>query len=469
MKLKTLTWAILLIGVPTTGAFAAAMDRSGQSIGAFLQPNNYFEAGLSVLDADVSGNMRDGWNMPSNDTAKSGADISNSHLGDMAESFHFANFALKYQVNENVSMGLIYDQPFGAKAAYSANDQKHQVSPTFSPVLGGDDVLNTGAFHNDGEGTSVEVNTQSLSFIMGYQPNENWNIYAGPVYQTVKGDVSLRGSVYGPFGGIMCSDKIGTVFCSTFKDKDTGQPIKGYDASIPEESEFGYLAGIAFQIPEIALKASLTYRSEIDYKVDVKEQMPQPNSVFIESGVPEFSRDYVYTSGKTEITTPQSVNLDFQSGIMENTLAFVNVRWVDWSKFSIRPHKFGQLASGLTQAVAGTPRGFDLIAYDKDQISATFGVARKLNDKFALSLLGGWDSGAGNPTSTLAPTEGYWSAGLGGQYSPTPATFIQAGARYFWMGDAQAQSASWFGTERYDADFKDNTAIGYSLKIGYKF
>ncbi|MEG1709964.1 MAG: hypothetical protein RR285_14805, partial [Acinetobacter sp.] len=151
------------------------------------------------------------------------------------------------------------------------------------------------------------------------------------------------------------------------------------------------------------------------------------------------------------------------------TLAFVNVRWVDWSKFSIRPHKFGQLASGLTKAVAGTPRGFDLIAYDKDQISATFGVARKLNDKLALSLLGGWDSGAGNPTSTLGPTEGYWSAGLGGQYSPTPATFIQAGARYFWMGDAKAQSASWFGTERYDADFKDNTAIGYSLKIGYKF
>ncbi len=34
---------------------------------------------------------------------------------------------------------------------------------------------------------SVEVDTQSLSMIFGFQPTENWNIYGGAVYQTVKG------------------------------------------------------------------------------------------------------------------------------------------------------------------------------------------------------------------------------------------------------------------------------------------
>ena len=58
MKLKTLTTAIILATVPMTGAFAAALDRSGQSIAAFLQPGNYFEAGLSVLDPNVSGKAR---------------------------------------------------------------------------------------------------------------------------------------------------------------------------------------------------------------------------------------------------------------------------------------------------------------------------------------------------------------------------------------------------------------------------
>ncbi|OTG89448.1 OmpP1/FadL family transporter [Acinetobacter sp. ANC 3813] len=468
MKLKTLTNAILLSTLCTQGVYAAGMDRSGQSISAFLQPNNYFEAGISVLDADVSGKMRNGWNMPSNDRLNAGADLANTNISDMAESFHFVNFALKYQANEHISLGLIYDQPFGAKASYSANDPKHTVVPTL-PLYDGDKVVKAGAFHHMDEGTNVEVSTQSLSLIMGYQPNEHWNIYAGPVYQTVKGDVSLRGTVYGPFGGVMCSDKVITTLCSDFKDKETGMHMKGYDASIPEESEFGFLAGVAFQIPEIALKASLTYRSEIDYKVNVEERMPQANSILIASAVKELGKDYTFTSGSTNITTPQSINLDFQSGIMANTIAFANIRWVDWSKFAIRPHKFGQLAAGLTQAVAGTTRGFDLIAYEKDQFSVNFGVARKLNEQWALSVLGGWDSGVGELTSTLGPTDGYWSAGLGAQFSPTPATFIQAGARYFWLGDAKAQSASWFGTERYDAEFKDNNAIGYSVKMGYRF
>ena len=55
MKLKALTTAIILAALPTAGTFAAALDRSGQSIAAFLQPGNYFEAGISVLDPSVAG------------------------------------------------------------------------------------------------------------------------------------------------------------------------------------------------------------------------------------------------------------------------------------------------------------------------------------------------------------------------------------------------------------------------------
>ena len=38
MKLKALSTAMILATVPMTGAFAAGMDRSGQSMAAFLQP-----------------------------------------------------------------------------------------------------------------------------------------------------------------------------------------------------------------------------------------------------------------------------------------------------------------------------------------------------------------------------------------------------------------------------------------------
>ena len=105
MKLKTLTTSIILATVPMTGAFAAALDRSGQSIAAFLQPNNYFEAGISVLDPDVSGK-----------------DTSGNNTGDMAGDYYFPSAALKLQLTDKLSFGLLYDQPFGADAGYSGKN-----------------------------------------------------------------------------------------------------------------------------------------------------------------------------------------------------------------------------------------------------------------------------------------------------------------------------------------------------------
>ncbi|MFX6755280.1 transporter, partial [Acinetobacter baumannii] len=81
----------------------------------------------------------------------------------------------------------------------------------------------------------------------------NWNIYGGGVYQTIKGNVHLRGSAYSLYNG--------------------------YDADIKETGGAGWLAGVAYQIPEIALKASLTYRSEIDHDVNIKENIPIVNLV----------------------------------------------------------------------------------------------------------------------------------------------------------------------------------------------
>ena len=417
MKLKTLTTAMILATVPMTGAFAAALDRSGQSIAAFLQPGNYFEAGISVLDPSVSGKAK----------ATSGGGT----LSDMAGDYYFPSAALKFQPTEKFSIGILYDQPFGADAAYSNSD----------PLV----AAGTGLFHLNGESTEVDVTTQSLSFILGFQPIENINIYGGAVYQTVEGDVQLSGAAYGSANAL-------------------GQ----YNATMKEDSAVGWLAGFAYQIPEIALKASLTYRSEIDHEASTREY-GQSNILALVTQNPAAALYDVNTT--TKITTPQSVNLDFQTGIMADTVAFANVRWVNWEDFSIRPEKFDQV--GRTLGAAGqtpdNPNGFDLVAYTDDQISATVGVGRKFNEQWAGNVSVGWDSGAGNPVSTLGPTEGYWNVGLGLQFSPAPNYFIAGGVKYFMLGDAEAQPASMFGTNNAIADFEDNDAWAYGLKIGYRF
>lgn len=425
MKLKTLTTAILL-SLPTAGAFAAALDRSGQSISAFLQPDNYFEAGISVLDANVDGNV--------SKTFASSPALRGSSLSDMADSYYFPTAALKLQATENISVGLLYDQPFGAEATYSSADAS---GASYAP--GPTSLGNLGAFHDgNGNSTNVEVHTQNISLIGGFQPNENLNIYAGGVYQEVKGHVELQGSTYGGAAA-----------------------FGGYKAKIDKNEAYGWLAGIAYQIPEIALKASITYRSEIEHDVKIKESSSSPVNIGP-------SINALSGQAETNITTPQSVNLDFQTGVMANTIAFANLRWVNWKEFAIRPYAFGKVAPALA-ASTGKANGFDLVAYEDDQISATVGVGRKFNDLWAGNVSLGWDSGAGDPVTTLGPTEGYWNVGLGVQYSPTPATFIAGGVKYFWLGDAKAQSGSQFDTANYVAEFKDNHAIAYGLKMGYKF
>ncbi|MCU4416763.1 OmpP1/FadL family transporter [Acinetobacter bereziniae] len=451
MKLKNLSVALIVATLPATGVFAAALDRSGQSISAFLQPGNYFEAGISVLDPTVEG--------------KETAAMGGRNINDMGDDYYFPSAALKLQLTDNFSFGLLYDQPFGADAAYNGTNE-FVAAPT-DPVLTGLPITTTQLGGVTGN-TKVKVDTQNISMIFGFQPNENFNFYGGGVYQTVKGNVSLRGKAYSLYNG--------------------------YDAKIKETSGAGWLAGAAFQIPDIALKASVTYRSEIDHDADATETiaiadalgaMPTSELQKLLAGLgntgaamtPALLKALAANkeSGKTKITTPQSVNLDFQTGIMENTVAFANLRWVDWSSFSIRPYKFGNVSTavgpllGLANPNNARPNGFNLVEYSKDQFSATVGVGRKLNEQWAGNVSVGWDSGAGNPITTLGPTEGYWNLGLGVQYSPTPSTFIAGGVKYFWLGDGKAQTGAQAGGNDYVAEFKDNNAIAYGLKMGYRF
>ena len=489
MKLKTLTLALLATTIPTTGVFAAALDRSGQSISAFLQPDNYFEAGISILDPTVEGQ-------------EAGTSPTRRDISDMGDDYYFPSAAVKLQVTDKFSFGLLYDQPFGADAAYKGNNAfvsnpgidtilpktqldalaaagvakvtAYMQSDAAKQAIGG--LMQQGlsqqaatqavlakaseplvalskgladANANLGSGsTAVEVDTQNLSMIFGFQPTKNFNLYGGGVYQTIKGNISLRGTAYSLYNG--------------------------YDAKIKETGGVGWLAGAAFQLPEIALKASVTYRSEIDHDVDAVENLTVEKALDANPavlgglGVTPAQIAAMKSTGETKITTPQSVNVDFQTGIMANTVAFANLRWVNWKDFSIQPYKFGKVSEAIGGLV-GRPNGFNLVEYSDDQYSVTAGVGRKVNDHWAGNVSVGWDSGAGNPVSTLGPTEGYWNVGLGVQYSPTPATFISGGVKYFWLGDAKAQTGAQAGGSDYVAEFKDNNALAYGLKLGYRF
>lgn len=407
MKKSILAMSVVCIG-SMTQIHAAALERSGQSILPFFQDGNYFEAGFTIIDPKATGAIKPDYN-------KGGLTIAaNMPTGDIADSYHFPHAAIKFQLNDQFSLGFIYDQPFGAKAGYPVGQYP--------------------AYTYNGESTEATVHSENISTIIGYQPNQHWNIYAGAVAQTVEGDASLRGASY--------SWAI-------------------YDMHAPKTNGYGWLAGIAFSIPEIALRAAVTYRSEIDHEIKSTEHITFPVGVGVTG--PIYGPEMIFNETST-ITTPQSINIDLQSGIMADTVAFANLRWVDWSNFTVTPLGLYNLVQ-----LPATGKGVDLAAYYDDQFSASVGIGRQFTPKWAASVSAGWDSGAGHLVTTLGPTEGYYSLGLGFKYNPAPNYDVSFGAKYFWLGDAKAQSGFDFATDKYDAIYTNNKAIAYGLKLGYKF
>ncbi|MCD6251747.1 MAG: outer membrane protein transport protein [Psychrobacter sp.] len=398
--LKTLTVAVAALSVASV-ASAAGLDRSGQDITAFLQDGTYAEAVYTYIDADVSGK-----------------DSSDNKIDDIAESYDFFRYGVKADINETFSVGVLYDEPFGAAADYTG------------------DIGDNNFIDANGEGTNVEVRTESITGILGAKLGENksFQVYGGPVAQRVKADVKLRGTAY--------------------------EAANGYTTHISADQDYGWLAGVAYSKPEIALKAALTYRSEIEHKAPAAEVYPFVDSGLIPAPVVSALGLSVERSSTIEITTPESVNFDFQTGINPTTLATAKVRWVPWSDFAIVPSLYNDVSKLSTE----DDEGLSLVSYDKDQWQVELGLAKRLTPALAVTGNVGWDSGAGNPVTSLGPIEGYYSAGLGAKYNVTENWAVSAGGKYLWFGDAKGQ----IPTKNVVSNFEDNDGFVLGMKLSYQ-
>ncbi|MGI9339663.1 MAG: hypothetical protein ACR2PP_03410, partial [Psychrobacter sp.] len=94
--LKALSVAIATFSV-ASAASAAGLDRSGQDITAFLQDGTYAETVYTYIDADVTGK-----------------DTSGNKIDDIAEDYDFFRYGVKTDINDTFSIGVLYDEPFGA-------------------------------------------------------------------------------------------------------------------------------------------------------------------------------------------------------------------------------------------------------------------------------------------------------------------------------------------------------------------
>ncbi|MEM6897893.1 MAG: transporter, partial [Pseudomonadota bacterium] len=223
---------------------------------------------------------------------------------------------------------------------------------------------------------------------------------------TIEGNITLNGTAYIPFAG--------------------------YELVTDSGTEVGYLVGVAYEQPEIALRVALTYNSEI-----------------------EFDLDAVDPSGEhtLETSTPESWNLEFQTGIAPDTLLFGSIRWAAWGDFEV-PARALTLATGST---------VDLADID-DSTDYVIGIGRRFTDEFSGSVSIQYEAEGDELVSPLAPTNGRLGITFAGSYQITEQLTLAGGINYTTLGDAKPQTRD---TAR--ADFEDNDSFGIGFSLAYSF
>jgi len=302
--------------------------------------------------------------------------------GDVASDFLTYSLAYKQDLSDNLSFAFIFEEAFGAAVDYT------NASAAYPLIVG----LGGNSFEAQLSGTS-------LSGILRYEFNDRFSVHGGLRYVTMSGEIN-------------------------FDDVPQTLTFEG-------DSDLGYLIGVAYEIPDIALRASLTYYSETEHN------HPITNSLPFDVGLGPLAA----TTGAYVL--PQSVNLDFQTGIAEGTLLLASVRWAEWTETAIN-----------TQSALG------IIDYDTDVWTWSAGIARRLNEDLALVGRVTFEEANGFLQSNLDPKDGRLGLSLAAIYDIGDIR-LTGGINYTHLGDAT--------TTTINAPFTDNHAVGFGLRVGYSF
>ena len=364
-------------------ANAGGIDRSGQSIAPLFEKGGYAELSFGMVNPSVSGK-----DLPV---------FGGRNSQNVGKDYLSLGFAYKQDINDQLSYAIIYEKPFGADLSYAS-------------VANGGSV----AFG----GTKAHAGYDELSAILRYKFNDNMSAYGGLRISRASGDVTLKGAAYGG--------------------------LSGYNANFSNDTGYGYVVGVAYEKPEIALRVALTYHSAIKHEHDTKETI---------GGVP------IGPISTTEVSTPQSVNLDVQSGIAPGWLAFGQIRWVDWSEYDIDPLV-------LTKATNGGVfvKGGGLVDLS-DSTTYTLGIGHKFNDQWSGAASVSYEEKGDPLVSPLAPTNGRLGLTLAAVYT-TGNTKITTGINYTKLGDAQPETGT---PDVARANFTGNSALGVGVRVGVSF
>ncbi len=306
--------------------------------------------------------------------------------GNMAKSYTPYSLGLKLPIGPKFDFAFTVSAPDGADVNYPTG--------TFYPYAG----------------STAKITETEYKALLRYKIDPNFSVYGGLRLNQAKGTAHI-----------------------------VAAPALNYTLSTNTASDTGYLLGVAYEKPEIALRVALTYSSPIKHSFDATEGF-----VGGPTGIPS----------QFETTLPKSWTLDFQTGVAPTWLLFGSVEWREWKAFDISPVYYTAAAGGA------------LVSYNDNTITYTLGVGHKFTDTLSGAVSIGYEKSNGGFSGNLGPTNGYTSLTLAMIYTKDHMK-ITTGVSYYDIGNAKTENPYAPGTTL--SNFNNNHQVAVGVKVGYSF
>jgi long-chain fatty acid transport protein len=374
-SLKMTVVALAAGAAAVSAAQAGGFDRGGVNVDLLFDESRFAtEAAVTyVLPQRDINNIVRGTNVAGP------APVATTASLDVGSDYVVPRFGAKMEVVDNLDCVATFTQPVGADAEYGTNNAHSPTAVAFS----------------------LDSNDYGLTCS----------------YKFAAGETSLGKGQFRIIGGVSYQELNGFLSRQSFLDfANLAVPAVGGVTNTSGLGRFnvggeawGWRIGAAYEIPDIALRATLIYSSKYDYDLTGIQ-----NNTGFGAIIP--GTQLVPISATTEI--PQSLEFKIQSGVAENTLAFFGVKWQEWGKLGIIP-----IIGGRSPAT-GLPTSLSFDPLYRDGWTFTGGIARRLNEK--VSALGAitWDRGTSTTSGTQTDT---WTFSGGLSFNPSEMVEFRVG------------------------------------------
>lgn len=462
--LKSGTLAVALIAA--NQAMAGGFDNSSRGFDIIYGDDNVISTSYGVSKVPMKAQI-----VRMQRAENSGAEPTSAKTiasGNILDDFTRPQVGIRYNVNEQISCGAQIEKPFAAGVAYADDEIAYVVTNDQGMPINSNGDVDTDNPATKTAPITTQYNSDSFTFACGYDfalPKGQLKVFGGPKLQKVSGS-----------------------FDEDLSPLDLGAN-DNLDVTLDGGYETGFIAGVAYSIPEIALRASLLYHSQIDYKASgtLTAVLPEIASLSIAQGTP------FKTDATASTFTPQTVELALQSGIAENTLAFLKMRWSEYGKLAElqvygdgnteiagsqnpyngnNPVTLGQLAQ-LDEG-ANSLINPNVSMFSNDTFDYSFGLGRRFNDQLTMGAsfsgsikLGGKsdDTPIGaDATSLRLPGDTTHTIAFGGEYAVLPELKLNGGLGFSFIDEYRVETTS----SSYRAEFEKTEAISFQMGLSYQ-